>query len=51
MDRLQVEWRPIDEFYGYYEVSNIGTVRSLGRTITYKWKKYLPYSDVSTSNA
>lgn len=31
------EWRPIAGFETLYEVSSIGRVRSLGRTVTYAW--------------
>lgn len=30
---MQEEWRPVIGFEGYYEVSNVGRVRSLDRTI------------------
>jgi hypothetical protein len=32
----QVSWQPIEEYYGFYEVSHTGEVRSLPRTITKK---------------
>lgn len=31
-------WRPIIGYEGFYEVSNLGNVRSLDRTIDYTWK-------------
>lgn len=31
-------WMPIDEFYGLYEVSNYGNIRSCERTIQYQWR-------------
>lgn len=32
---MEEEWRPIPNYIGYYEVSNIGNVRSVDRLVTY----------------
>jgi hypothetical protein len=32
---VDIEWRPIKDYEGLYEVSNYGDIKRLGRTITY----------------
>lgn len=39
---MQEEWRPIEGYEGYYEVSSFGRVKSLSRTIYTIWKNGEP---------
>lgn len=39
ISELSEFWRPVNEYNGYYEVSNFGRVRSVARTIEGRWGK------------
>lgn len=43
MNNINEEWRAIPEFEGFYEVSNLGRVRSVDRTVTRSDGRVLHY--------
>lgn len=46
---MEEEWRDIEGYEGYYQVSNLGRVKSLDRIITYKDnRKFLKKGNVMT---
>jgi len=43
------EWRPIPEYEGFYEISNLGAVRSVAREVTNKLNRTYRYESQSKS--
>ena len=40
---MQIEWKPIPEFEGYYEISNSGLVKSLPREVSQLSRRGITY--------